>query len=113
MTVNAVKDLNTFEPEWPEKTTAEYWKKLYRNTPYRSFLREYMNTHVEDGVVFRHEDILYGAMLPLDEYDSLVCYGDLSYKDAGDYKGARISYHTYFPGPCQSYPCSAMAVRFV
>lgn len=86
MTVNAVKDLNTFEPEWPEKTTAEYWKKLYRNTPYRSFLREYMNTHVEDGAVFRHEDILYGAMLPLYEYDSLVCYGDLSYKDAGDYK---------------------------
>lgn len=86
MTVNAVKDLNTFEPEWPEKTSAEYWRKKYRDTPYRSFLREFMNTHVEDGAVFRHEDILYGPVLPLGLYDALVFYGDLSYKDAGDYK---------------------------
>lgn len=86
MTVNAVKDLNTFEPEWPEKTSAEYWRKVYRDTPYRSFLREFMNTHVEDGAVFRHEDVLYGAVLDLSRYDALVFYGDLSYKDAGDYK---------------------------
>lgn len=86
LTVNAVKDLNTFEPEWPEKTSPEFWKKTYRDTPYRSFLREYMNTHVEDGAVFRHEDIIFGPVLPLGQYDALVCYGDLSYKDAGDYK---------------------------
>lgn len=86
MTVNAVKDLNTFEPEWPEKTSAEYWKKEYRDTPYRAFLREFMNTHVEEGAVFKHQDIMYGKMLALDKYDSLVFYGDLSYKDAGDYK---------------------------
>lgn len=86
ITVNAVKDLNTFEPEWPEKTSADFWRRKYRDTPYRSFLREFMNTHVEDGAVFRHEDILFGAMLPLAEYDAIVVYGDLSYKDAGDYK---------------------------
>lgn len=86
LTVNAVKNLTTFEPEWPEKTSAEYWKKKYRDTPYRSFMREYMNTHIEDGAVFKRENIIYGKILPLSAYDSLVFYGDLSYKDAGDYK---------------------------
>jgi predicted phage terminase large subunit-like protein len=85
-TVNAVKDLSTFEPEWPEKTSAEYWRKKYNSTPYRSFMREYMNTHIQDGAIFKHKDILYGKMLPLDKYDALCFYGDLSYKDAGDYK---------------------------
>lgn len=86
LTVNAVKDLIEFVPEWPEKATAAYWRKKFRDTPYRSFLREFMNTHVEDGAVFKNEDIIYGTMLQLDKYDGLVFYGDLSYKDAGDYK---------------------------
>lgn len=85
-TVNAVKDLKSFTPNWPEKTSHDYWRKKYNNTPYRSFMREYMNTHVADGSVFKRENILYGKMLPLSEYDSLVFYGDLSYKDAGDFK---------------------------
>lgn len=86
ITVNAVKDLNTFEAEWPEKADAAYWKRKYRDTPYRSFMREYMNTHIEDGAIFKQQDIVYGKVLPLSAYDSLVFYGDLSYKDAGDYK---------------------------
>ena len=85
-TVNAVKDLKSFTPNWPEKTSHDYWRKKYNNTPYRSFMREYMNTHVADGAVFKRENILHGKMLPLREYDSLVFYGDLSYKDTGDFK---------------------------
>lgn len=86
LTVNAVKDLNTFTPEWPEKTSAEYWRRKFNSTPYRSFMREYMNTHIADGAIIKHQDIVHSKMLPMDKYDALTFYGDLSYKDAGDYK---------------------------
>lgn len=85
--INAVKDLYSFKPNWPQKTSAEYWKNKYLNTPYRSFMREYMHTHIEDGSVFRFEDMQWKKMLPLNEYDALCFYGDLSYKDAACFKG--------------------------
>lgn len=87
LTVNAVKNLSDFEPNWPEKSSADYWRKKYNSMPYRSFMREYMNTHIEEGSIFKAEDIVFGKSLSLDKYDAIVVYGDLSYKDAGDYKG--------------------------
>ena len=85
--VCAVKDLVDFEPEWIEKTSAKYWRKKFRRMPYRSFMREYMHVHIEDGSIFKYEDILYCSPLPLKDYDALCFYGDLSYKDKGDFKG--------------------------
>lgn len=87
MTINAVKDLQTFEPNWPEKTSAAYWRQKYNTSPTRSFMREYMNTHIEDGAIFRLEDMQWKKMLPLKEYDALCFYGDLSYKTAACHKG--------------------------
>lgn len=84
--VPAVKDLIDFVPNWPEKTTAKYWRKKYRNTPYRSFMREYMHKHIVEGVLFKNEMILYKKRLQLRQYDGLVLYGDLSYKNKGDFK---------------------------
>ncbi|MCT4640393.1 MAG: phage terminase large subunit [Bacteroidales bacterium] len=86
ITVPAVKDLVTFEPSWPAKTDAEYWKKKFRGTPYRSFMREYMHKHIQDGTVFKHDQIQTTKILPLHKYDALIVYGDLSYKDNGDFK---------------------------
>lgn len=86
LSVCAVKDLKTFEPEWPEKSSASYWKNKFHKTPYRSFMREYMHTHIEDGAIFKYEDIQYKKALPLREYDNLCFYGDLSYKENADYK---------------------------
>jgi predicted phage terminase large subunit-like protein len=86
VTAKAVKDLETFEPEWPEKTDAQYWRDKFDETPYRSFMREYMHTHVQDGVIFKHDQIQFKDRLPYEMYDALCFYGDLSYKDAGDYK---------------------------
>ncbi|EPL7677446.1 hypothetical protein RG089_000581 [Elizabethkingia anophelis] len=86
LTVPAVKDLVTFEPNWPEKTTAEYWKQKYISTPYRSFMREYMHKHIVEGTIFKNEQIQFKKRLRYDQYDALSFYGDLSYKDAGDYK---------------------------
>ncbi|MFY7828063.1 MAG: phage terminase large subunit, partial [Flectobacillus sp.] len=84
--VCAVKSLSSFEPEWPEKTSADYWREKFSDTPYRSFMREYMHVHVQDGAVFKHEDILYCDPLPYKKYDALCLYGDLSYKANADYK---------------------------
>lgn len=86
VTAKAVKDLSTFEPNWPEKTDADYWRRKFDETPYRSFMREYQHTHIQEGVIFKPEQIQWKKRLPFNEYDALCFYGDLSYKDAGDYK---------------------------
>lgn len=75
-----------YTPSWPAKYTAEYWKEKRAVTPYRSWMREYMCTPLVDGTIFNPEWIQYKKILPLHKYDSLILYGDLSYKDKGDYK---------------------------
>ncbi len=86
LSVSAVKNLETFEPNWVENTSAEFWKQTFDEYPYRSFMREFMHIHIQDGTVFRHDNIIYRQRLQYRQYDGLVLYGDLSYKDAGDYK---------------------------
>ncbi len=86
LTVPAVKDLISFEPNWPEKTSAEYWKLKYHTTPTRSFLREYMHKHIVEGTIFKNEHIHYKPRLQYRSYDGMCFYGDLSYKEDGDYK---------------------------
>jgi hypothetical protein len=87
ITVCAVKDLNTFEPEWPEKASAEYWRKKFRDMPYRSFMREFMHVHVDEGKVFKYEYLQWRPIRRLSDYDCLVFYGDLSYKTNACFKG--------------------------
>lgn len=84
--VPAVKDLVKFEPNWPEKTTAAFWKALYDEVGHRSFCREYMHIHIDVGKIFKAETLQWKQALKLHKYDGLVCYGDLSYKNQGDYK---------------------------
>jgi len=84
--VDAVKDMNTFEPNWPEKTTAQYWRNKYEDMPYRSFMREYMNTHIAEGKIFKATWIQYKKMLAYSKYDAIVAYGDLSWKDEACHK---------------------------
>lgn len=86
LTVCAVKDLVDFEPEWKQKTSSTYWKNKYNSMPYRSFMREYMHVHIEDGAIFKYEDIQYKFPERLGEYDALCFYGDLSYMENADYK---------------------------
>jgi predicted phage terminase large subunit-like protein len=84
--VNAVKSLDTFEPNWPEKASAQYWREKFETMPYRSFMREYMGVHIQDGAIFKYEDIKFCQPSKLKDYDQLCFYGDLSYKDKGDFK---------------------------
>ena len=91
ITVPAVKDLVSFQPNWPEKTSAKYWRNKYNSMPYRSFMREYMHVHISDGSVFKNEDIIYTDPLPLKEYDAIGVYGDMSYKENADYKAIIVA----------------------
>lgn len=86
VSVPAVKNLSTFEPSWAEKTSADYWREKFATTPYRSFMREYQHIHIVEGSIFKNEFIEYCTPLKLNKYEALVFYGDLSYKDAGDFK---------------------------
>lgn len=84
--VDAVKDINSFEPSWPEKTSSDYWRRKFESMPYRSFMREYMNTHIDEGKVFKPQWIQFTKMLPYRKYDAIVFYGDLSFKDEACHK---------------------------
>ncbi len=86
LTVNAVKDLTSFEPNWKEKTSADYWKNKYKNTPLHSFMREFMNKHVEVGKIFKPEWVTYKQALPYDQYKILLGHADLSYTSTGNSK---------------------------
>jgi predicted phage terminase large subunit-like protein len=83
--VKAVVD-DDFTPSWPGRYTAQYWREKRIATTYRSWMREYMCTPLVDGAIFNPEWVQHKRMMPLEMYSALVMYGDLSYKDKGDYK---------------------------
>jgi hypothetical protein len=84
--VNAVTDEETFTPTWSERYTAEYWKNKRASTTFRGWKREYMNTPIEDGNIFKAEWLQVTKIKPLTQYSDIVVYGDLSYTTKGDYK---------------------------
>lgn len=75
---------------WPERFSEKQCDKLIDSRPYRSSQREYFNNPIEDGKIFKRENLQYKKMLRLSQYDSLVIYGDLSYKDTGDFKALKF-----------------------
>lgn len=82
--VNALDEYGL--PTWPAKTTLQYWTNLQAKLTYRAFEREYMNNPIEDGTIFKEEWMGYKQTLKIEDYDSIVGYGDLSYRKLGDYK---------------------------
>jgi hypothetical protein len=54
--------------------------------PYRSFMREYMNTHIEEGKVFKAEWVQFTKPAPYKKYDAICFYGDLSWGDEACHK---------------------------
>lgn len=89
LTVTAVVDIIDFKSNWPEKTSDEYWRRKYNRNP-RSFLREFMHVHVSEGKIFKLEHMQWTKILPLNQYDALVLYGDLSYKEKADFKALTL-----------------------
>lgn len=68
--------------------TKEWAEDRRKKIGYRAFMREYMNTPIEEGAVFKNEWIRYKKMLPLRDYAYLISYCDPSFKASSnnDYK---------------------------
>lgn len=71
---------------WPENYPLSFWEDLRKDIGERAFQREYQDNPIEEGTVFKNDWISWKKMLPIHQYDALVLYGDLSYKDNGDFK---------------------------
>jgi len=78
--------MNSGKSGWPENYTLQDWEKIRIERGERSFQREYMDNPIEEGTVFKNDWIQFKQRLPLHQYDALTLYGDLSYKEQGDYK---------------------------
>lgn len=79
-------------PVWKEKWTREEAKEAADFMGYIEWNREFMNTPIVQGKIFRHEWIRYKKVLPYGKYDALVCYTDPSWKPktSNDYKAVRL-----------------------
>jgi len=77
---------------WPEKWTPEEAKQYADFVGYRAWNKEMMNNPIVDGTIFRAEWIRFKKMMPLRDYQQLVCYTDPSWKSstANDYKACRL-----------------------
>jgi hypothetical protein len=79
-----------FNSAWPEKYSSLYWKKKKLSRPSRAYRREYLDDPVVEGTIFKSGFLRWGAIAELANYDSLCMYGDLSYKNQGDFKALRF-----------------------
>lgn len=79
-------------PVWKEKWTREEAKEAADFMGYIEWNREFMNTPITQGKIFKHEWIRFKKALPLGKYDALVCYTDPSWKPktSNDYKAVRL-----------------------
>jgi phage terminase large subunit-like protein len=88
--VNALNEEG--ESNYPENfSTQELTDKIAASGEI-SGQREYMNNPIEEGKVFKLEDIRYTKILPYKDYDVLVAYSDPSYTNnaKSDYKATGL-----------------------
>ncbi len=77
-------------PEWIERDTPAIIEAERAEFTHRAWESEMMNNPIEDGAVFKADNIQWKNMLPITEYEALVIRGDLSYKTEGDFKALRF-----------------------
>jgi predicted phage terminase large subunit-like protein len=77
---------------WHENYTLAEVNAIIELIGERRFQKEYMNNPITEGTVFKQKHIVYGKILPLKQYRSLVCYTDPSFKDSNtaDYKATAL-----------------------
>jgi hypothetical protein len=84
--VDAVDEFGN--PSWPEKYSRAYWQELREDSTQRAWMREYMNSPIVEGTVFKNNWIHYKPAMDYSRYEELICYFDPSYKAtaSSDYK---------------------------
>ncbi|WP_199897246.1 phage terminase large subunit [Porphyromonas gingivicanis] len=73
---------------WHENYTPEEVAEIRQTLGERKFYKEYMNSPVDEGSVFKLEWMHYGKILPLKEYVKIISYTDPSFRSSSsnDYK---------------------------
>jgi hypothetical protein len=69
---------------WPQKNSEADIDRVLAQKSYAAAQKEYFNNPVVEGAVFK--EMAWRAVLPLHQYQALVCYTDPSYTATGDYK---------------------------
>jgi predicted phage terminase large subunit-like protein len=74
-------------PTWHQRYTRKE-VEFMQNEEFDSYTwsREFLNTPIEEGKVFKATQIHYDSVPKLSLMESIIFYGDLSYKDNGDFK---------------------------
>lgn len=68
-------------PAWPGFYTTQKLTELMASMDYRSMLRNYFHTDLQDGNIFRREHLEFIKPLKPHTYDRLISYCDPSFKD--------------------------------
>jgi predicted phage terminase large subunit-like protein len=71
-------------PAWKERYTAEQFQSRFASIGLRASRREYFHEHIEEGLLFQYGWIQYIKVLPPEQYDEIIIYGDPSFKDTKD-----------------------------
>lgn len=77
-------------PEWSERYSHTDILRIQADNDFFTYSREYMNTPVEEGRLFKDTDLIFTEPLPLHKYSGIIGFWDLSYKDLGDFKALTI-----------------------
>lgn len=84
--------LETGQPAWKERYTIEDLEIKWQTMPHNSVRREYFHEHIEEGLIFHEDWIIWGKVPDIREFDCIETYTDPSFKDGGknDFK-ARVT----------------------
>lgn len=82
--VNLRKDDGT--PSWDERMTLEDVDKIDAKTPYFTSQREDYNNPIEEGKLFKADQIIKRKVHGNEKWDGFLIHWDLSYTSQGDYK---------------------------
>jgi hypothetical protein len=77
-------------PEWPERYSLADIKRIHTENDPFTLKREYYNTPVEEGKIFKAEWLVFRKAKKLSEYPLLLGHWDLSYKKEGDFKAMAL-----------------------
>jgi len=81
-----IKAIENEKPVWENRFTLKDLDRVRKKIGKINFLREYMNTPISVGSVFKEEEIIFNETLPFIQYDYIITYVDPSWKPTGDYK---------------------------
>lgn len=105
-------------PSWDERYTREDVKRINQETDYHTSQREDYNNPIEEGKLFKTDQMLKRKVHHREAWDGLVAHWDLSYTSTGDYKagvllgvrGMKLTVLEVFAQRCDIN--SAMEVHF-